>query len=52
MELFHGKETFTFSYTEDGEMKNCTAYCSKVSIVLHNKATGVYKNLKFNIIEC
>lgn len=51
--LFAGKPTFTFSYRDDdGEMKQCTAYCSKTSITLHNSKTGIYKNLKVNIIEC
>lgn len=50
--LFSGKSTFTFSYTENGATKACTAYCSKSSVVLHSSRTGLYKNLKFNIVEC
>ena len=50
--LFSGKSTFTFSYSENGATKSCVAYCSKVSGALHNQRTGLYKNLKFNIIEC
>lgn len=51
--LFAGKPSFTFQYRgEDGHAASCTAYCSKSSIVLHNRKTGLYKNMKFNIIEC
>lgn len=35
-----------------GEEKTTTAYCSNHSITFHNMRTGLYKNLKFNIIEC
>lgn len=52
LNLFAGKQTFTLSYPENGTVKTCTAYCSKVSGALHNQKTGLYKNLKFNIIEC
>lgn len=52
LNLFAGKQTFTLSYPENGAVKTCTAYCSKVSGALHNQKTGLYKNLKFNIIEC
>lgn len=51
--LFAGKATFQVSYTDEtGNACNTTAYCSKSSITVHNPRTGVYKNLKFNIIEC
>lgn len=52
-ELFAGKPEFAFSYRDlDGSQKTCRAYCSKRSVTQFNKATGLYKNLKFNIIEC
>ena len=52
-ELFRGKPSFAFRVKEaDGSITDTTAYCSKRSIVLRDKATGGYKNLKFNIIEC
>lgn len=35
-----------------GQEKTVTAYCSNHSITFHNMRTGLYKNLKFNIIEC
>lgn len=51
--LFKGKADFTFQYRwVDGKIYTTTAYCSKRGIVLRDYATGEYKNLKFNIIEC
>lgn len=51
--LFRGKSTFTVEYlNEDGQVAEMTAYCSKISVSLHNVKTGIYKKLKFNIIEC
>jgi len=51
--LFYGKPDFEFSYKNpDGSMVTTRAYSSKRSITLRNYATGEYKNLKFNIIEC
>ena len=50
--LVRGKSQFLFGYTDsDGQKKTCTAYCSKTSIVLKSR-NGLYKNFKFNIIEC
>lgn len=37
---------------EDGTRHTTTAYCSKYGIVVKNRRTGTFKNLKFNIIEC
>ena len=51
--LFAGKGAFTFRFKDaDGVWKNCRAYCSNHSITFHDAALGVYKNLKFSIIEC
>ncbi len=51
--LFRGKPTFTFAFRGlDGHPTECQAYCSKGSITLYNQRTGLYKNMKFNIIEC
>ena len=51
--LFKGKAQFLFTYREsDGAVYTTPAYSSKRSITLRNYATGEYKNLKFNIIEC
>lgn len=50
--IFAGKASFTFTYPQNRALKTCKAYCSKTSVVLHNNRTGLYKNLKFNVIEC
>lgn len=51
--LFQGKPTFTVTYLDlNGRVAEMTAYCSKLSISLHNARTGVYRNLKFSIVEC
>lgn len=53
MSLFAGKPTFEVEKREpDGTIAKFSAYCSKVGISLHNKRTGLYKNLTLNIIEC
>lgn len=50
--LMAGKAQFAFGYVgADGEAHSITAYCSKTSIVLKRR-DGLYKNYKFNIIEC
>ena len=51
--LFAGKASFVFEYRNpDGSVTTTHAYSSKRSITLRDYATGEYKNLKFNIIEC
>lgn len=51
--LFAGKSDFTFLYRGlDGKLVETRAYCSNNSITYHNAELGLYKNLKFNIIEC
>lgn len=53
MDLFAGKPTFIFKLRGlDGRPEEVQAYCSKGSISLYNRLTGLYKNMKFNIIEC
>lgn len=46
--LFDGQATFIFGHPEG----SCTAYMSKYSILVKSHRTGLYKNMKFNIIEC
>ena len=46
--LFQGKDSFDFTY-EDG---TCQAYCSKREVRLWDRTRGVYKALRFTIIEC
>lgn len=51
--LFKGKDTFTFSYRDpEGYLVEVKAYCSGDSVVYHNARLGLYKNLKFSVIEC
>lgn len=52
--LFAGNPTFTFSYEENGQRWTTTAYCSKMSykICRGPNSMGLYKDLKFNVIEC
>lgn len=50
--LMKGKAQFTFGYPgTDGLPHTITAYCSKTSVVL-KRQDGLYKNYKFNIIQC
>ena len=51
--LFSGKHEFTVTYRDPGgTVYEYRAYRSKHGITLHNYRTGMYKNYKFNIIEC
>ena len=51
--LLTGKATFLFKFRNlDGKEEVARCYCSNHSITLFNRRTGLYKNLKFNIIEC
>ena len=51
--LFAGKADFEFKYRGlDGQPVKTRAYCSKLSVTQYNAKLGIYKNLKFNIIEC
>ena len=48
LSLFDGKDTFAFESDEGA----CTAYCARGEVRLWNRTQGVYKGMKFNIIEC
>lgn len=51
--LLDGKTDFLFTYRDlNGYLVETRAYCSNDSITYHNAKLGLYKNLKFNIIEC
>ena len=53
MSLIAGKPSFTVEVrAADGQVQRHTAYCPGVGITVHNKRTGIYKNLKLNIMEC
>ena len=47
--------SFVFSYPDPkqpDQYKHTVAYLSKYGIVWRDAATGLYRNLKFSIIEC
>lgn len=51
--LFQGKPTFTFTFREDnGNSSTCKAYCSNFSAGFYNRRLGLYRDMRFNIIEC
>lgn len=51
--LFAGKSAFSFRFKDaDGAWKSCRAYCSNHAITYRDAKLGVYKNLKFTVIEC
>lgn len=52
-ELMEGKTVFRFSYPGSGGVQeSCLAYCAKVGYAVCDLNRGIYRNLKFNIIEC
>lgn len=55
LEMLPQSGSFVFSYPDpmDPEQyKHTVAYLSNYGIVWRNAATGMYRNLKFSIIEC
>jgi len=51
--LFANKDSFIVEYVDaHGAHVKCVAYRSKHSLTIHNARLGIYKNYKFNIIEC
>lgn len=51
--LLSQNPVFTFTYPDtDGSLKTCRAYCAKTSLTYENANLGLYRNYKFNIIEC
>lgn len=53
--LFAGKAQFTFTHPVFGNStatETCTAYMSQCSAVWKNQRTGLWRNFKFNIIQC
>jgi len=52
-DLLSRDAVFTFTYPDtDGTARTCQAYCAKSSLVYENANLGLYRNYKFNIIEC
>ena len=55
LELLPKSGSFVFSYPNPmnpDQYKHTVAYLSNYGIVWCNAATGMYRNLKFSIIEC
>ena len=53
--LFAGKAQFTFTHPVFGSSnatESCTAYMSQYSAVWKNQRSGLWRNFKFNIIQC
>lgn len=51
--LLKGKTTFNFEITDkDGNAQSIECYCTKKSASYYCKRLGLYKNLKFEIVEC
>ena len=52
-QLLSQNPVFTFTYPgSDGTAKTCQAYCAKTSLTFENARLNLYRNYKFNIIEC
>ncbi len=53
-ELFSGKPEFQFTYgvAKDGTLLTTRAYRAKYSVLMQDPISGIYRDLKFNIIEC
>lgn len=47
-----GREVFTFTYPEDGEVKTCSAHFLELNSAYRSKVTGLYTNVTFQIYEC
>ena len=55
LQLLPKKGSFVFSYPDPmnpDQYKHTTAYLSNYGIVWRDASTGLYRNLKFSIIEC
>ena len=55
LQLLPQSGSFVFSYPDPQDprqYKHTVAYLSRYGIVWRNAATGLYRNLKFSIIEC
>ena len=51
--LFAGRDSFAVEYRDhSGKPERCVAYRAVHGITIHNARQGIYKNYKFNIIEC
>ena len=53
--VLSGSGTFSFSYPDPDEptkTKSCNAYLSEYGVVWQSAKSGLYRNLKFDVIEC
>lgn len=53
--LFRGNATFSFTHPsreDSNESETSTCYCSKVEMSWYNARLGMWRNYRFNIIEC
>lgn len=51
--LLRGKATFSFTFkNENGEKETVKAYCKQRSAAYWSQRRGLYKNLKFSIVQC
>ena len=53
--LFAGKGTFQFTYPAPGtddDLRTTEAYMSNYGIAWRDARQGIWRNMKFNIIEC
>lgn len=52
-QLFQGKTTFQFGFTDEGgNRQTAKAYCMQTSVSWWSARRGIYKNLQFEVIEC
>ncbi len=55
LSLFDTGESFSFTYpdpNDPSQMKTTQAYIEKYGICWHSAKQGLYKNLKFDVVEC
>lgn len=53
MSLFEGRGSFLFSFrAEDGQPQTARCYWDGCTASLFDTAQGVYKSLKFSVVEC
>lgn len=53
--VLSGRGTFSFSYPDPDvptETRSSTAYLSEYGVVWQSAKSGLYRNLKFDVIEC
>lgn len=52
-EMIRGKTDFSFTFVNEiGEKETVTAYCPGCNGFFYSKRSGLYRDFKFEIIEC